>query len=158
MRAARRIGAVVAALGFLVVQTPAWAADPSPLVGTWRWNPSLSRLPAGEAAPAALTAVISRADPLHVAWAITTTGPKGDTAMRSFDVPANGEAYPISSDTRASIQLTARGLNAVFRGPAGEVDTLSCMVGGAGTRMTCDGEVQGQDKKTSRYVDVYDRA
>jgi hypothetical protein len=146
------------ALGVWVVLAPVpAAAETSPLVGTWRWNSALSRLPAGEAVPAAVTATIARADAAHVHWTITMAAGQGQKASRSFDVPANGEAYPISSDTTAAVTLNGPGLKAVFNGPNGEIDTLSCAVADAGKRMTCTGQVQDKDKKTSSYVDVYDR-
>jgi hypothetical protein len=146
------------AMSFLAASASySFAADTSPLVGNWHWNRAQSRLPDGESVPADLTASITRADAMHVHWTITTLAAPGDKVSRSFDVPANGEAYPISSDTTAAIRLTAPGMQAVFNGPNGEVDRLTCAVGAAGKQMTCTGQVQDKTGKTSSYVDVYDR-
>jgi hypothetical protein len=143
-------------LCMLLTAAPAWAQS-SPFVGKWRWNGGLSKLPPGETKPADLIADIARADALHVRWAVTVTNAQGLPAMKSFDIPANGEFYPISGDTTASFRLAGPSLQATFNGPAGEVDTLSCTVTGDVKTMTCNGEVREEDGKANSYVDVYDR-
>lgn len=157
---ARRYGLMglvgVGAASAWLAAAPAWSAD-SPFVGRWQWNKAQSVLPPGEDAPADIVADIARVDSAHVRWSITMTNAQGRPAVESFDTPANGEFYPISSGTTAAFRLTGSALEATFKGPAGEIDTLTCAVSADRNRMTCNGAVTGPDGKPGTYVDVYDR-
>jgi len=133
-----------------------WAED-SPFIGRWHWNRAQSTLPAGEAVPADLMADFSRIDSAHVRWSITVVNAQGQPTMKSFDAPANGEFYPISNDTTASFRLIGPALEATFKGPLNQTDTLTCTVAEQKKKMTCNGVVRGLDGKTENYVDVYDR-
>jgi len=132
-------------------------ADDSPFVGRWHWNKAQSTLPPGEPMPADLMADFTRIDSAHVRWSITVVNAQGQPATKSFDAPANGEFYPISSDTTAAFRLAGPTLVATFKGPADQSDTLTCTLSERRNKMTCNGVVKGQDAKTETYVDVYDR-
>jgi hypothetical protein len=132
-------------------------ADDSPFVGRWHWNRSLSTLPPGEPVPADLITEIGRADATHVRWSVTVTNAQGLPAMRSFDIPGNGEFYPISGDTAAAVRLADGALEAIFNGPDNESDRLSCRLSLQGRRMTCTGQVSSGASQPVPYVDVYDR-
>jgi len=133
------------------------AADNSPFTGRWHWNRTESVLPPGEPVPADMTADIRRVDSAHVQWSITVTDAQGRPAVETFDSPANGEFYPISSDTTASFRLTEGSLQAVFKGPAGQSDTLTCTLSANHKKMTCNGTLSEEDGKAVGYVDVFDR-
>lgn len=133
-------------------------AQQSPFVGQWNWNRAQSVLPPGETPPSNMILDISQANPLHVRWSITVTSPQGSQAVESFDTPANGEFYPISSGTTASFRLPGNdAIVATFQGPSGQTDALHCTLAPDHNRMTCNGTVSGQDGNSARYVDVYDR-
>jgi hypothetical protein len=132
-------------------------ADGSPFVGTWNWNRQQSRLPSGEPVPSAMTAEFSRVDALHVRWSLTVTDAQGRRSIEAFDTPANGEFYPISNDTTASVRLNDETLVATFKGPQGETDALTCMLSKDKRRMTCNGVLTDVGGKTENYVDVFDR-
>ena len=133
-------------------------AEGSPFVGRWHWNQALSKLPANEPVPSDLMAEISRVETAHVRWSVTVTNAQGHSSVKSFDVPLNGEAYPISDDTTASFRLVGSALQAVFTGPSNQSDTLSCTLSEQRKRMTCNGKVVGEGGQTESYVDVYDRS
>lgn len=143
-------------IAFLAAASFAWAED-NPFTGRWHWNRELSKLPSSESVPGDTTLDISRVDSAHVRWSITIANAQGHTATESFDTPANGEFYPISSDTTASFRLTGATLEAIFKGPSGEADALSCALSADRKKMTCNGTLTGEDGKTEAYVDVYDR-
>ncbi|HYZ22453.1 MAG TPA: hypothetical protein VE690_09875 [Rhodopila sp.] len=140
----------------LVSPTPAQAQG-SPFIGRWRLNKSLSTLPQGETAPADLVTDILRVEPLHVRWTVTMVDDQGQSDVQTFDIPANGEFYPINPDTVASIRLVGSGMQTTFRDANGQTDTLGCTVSGDQRRMTCTGAVTLQDRSIGRYVDVFDR-
>lgn len=150
----RSIG--ICGLAVSLAAASAWA-DGSPFAGRWHWNRALSKLPPSESVPGDTTLDISRVDSAHVRWSITITNAQGRAAAESFDTPANGEFYPISSDTTASFRLTGTTLEATFKGPSGESDALSCALSADRKTMTCNGALTGEDGKTETYVDVYDR-
>lgn len=144
------------AAGLILAGTAA-QADDGPFVGRWRWNEKQSALPPGEAAPAEMIAEISRADAAHVRWSVIVTDAQGKKDVESFDAPANGEFYPISNGTVAAFHLDGPALDATFKGPAGETDSLSCTVSTARDRMTCKGTMSESDGKAASYLDVFDR-
>ncbi len=133
-------------------------AQGSPFAGRWHWNKAQSTLPPGEPAPADLVMEIARADAAHVQWSITVKDQGGQSNVESFDAPANGESYPVGTDTAASFRLSGGALQATFTGPGLVQDTLSCTLSGNGSKMTCDGQFKQEDGKTARYVDVFDRS
>jgi hypothetical protein len=86
----------------------------------------LCRHAGGATAPNEMTAEISRADSVHVKWSLTVLDPQGQQNVETFDAVANGEFYPISSDTTAAFRLTGDTIQATFQGPAGQINTLTC--------------------------------
>ncbi len=133
------------------------AGEASPFVGKWEWNKALSKPPPGEPPPAGMELEFDRADTLHVHWSVTVIDATGRKTTDTYDLPANGEFYPVDADSTASFQLGANSLKAVFRGPGGESDTMTCTLANANQRMICNGEITSADGKTASYVDVYDR-
>jgi hypothetical protein len=149
---------VIGLCGLCMIVTAGSAlAEGSPFMGRWHWNQALSTLPAGEPVPGDMMAEFSRIDQNHVRWSITVTNEQGQPTMRSFDLPPNGEFYPISGDTTASVRVTGTTLQAEFKGPSDQSDTLTCTLTQQGKEMSCNGEVTGEDGKKVSYVDVYDR-
>lgn len=134
----------------------AWA-DGNPFVGRWRLNKAQSKLPSGEVMPADMVADFSRVDSTHVRWTITVMDAQGRPYVELFDTPANGEFYPVSSNTTAAFSLNGSALSATFKGPAGETDAMTCVLSVDQRKMTCNGVLSGNGK-TETYVDVYDRS
>ena len=145
------------ALCMLSSASSAWG-DGNPFVGKWRLNKAQSKLPPGEAIPGDMVADFSRVDSTHVRWSVTVTDAQGRPSVESFDTPANGEFYPVSSDTTAAVNLTGPALQATFKGPRGETDAMTCVVSTDHQKMTCNGVLTGANGKTVTYVDVYDRS
>ena len=139
-------------------QMSAGQASSSPFAGRWHWNKAQSTLPPGEPAPADLALVIARADALHVQWSITVTDPAGKSNVESFDAPANGELYPVGTDTAAALTLSPGVLQATFIGPGTLKDAISCALSRNAATLTCNGQVTGGDGRAYRYVDVFDRS
>jgi hypothetical protein len=147
---------ILTSLG-LIAYAGAANADDNLFVGRWHWNRALSTLPPGEPVPADLITDIARADTTHVRWSVTVTNAQGLPAMRSFDIPGNGEFYPIGGNTAAAVGLVDGALEATFNGPDNESDHLSCRLSMQGKRMTCSGQVSSGGSQPDPYVDVYDR-
>lgn len=156
----RRVGVAVC-IGFcatLLVAAGAAAADePNPFIGRWHWDRARSKLPASEILPADMVAEFSRVDALHVRWRITVTSAQGQQSVEAFDTPANGEFYPVNADTMVAVRLGRAALQATFRGPQGQTDTLACTVSSDRRIMTCDGKMTRADGQSQSYVDVYER-
>jgi len=134
----------------------AWA-DSSSLLGRWHWNRAQSTMPPGEPVPNDLTVEISRVDSTHVKWSLTVLAAQGRKNVEAFDTPANGEFYPVSSDTTAAFRLGEGSLQATFKGPSGGTDTLTCTVAADRKKMTCKGMLIDGEGRATNYVDVYDR-
>jgi hypothetical protein len=134
----------------------AWA-ESGLFMGRWRLNLAQSTLPPGEPGPQDLICAISRADNSHVKWSITVRTAEGRQHVETFDTVANGEFYPISSETTASFRLTGDTLQATFKGPAGQSDAQTCTISADHKQMTCRGVLTEGDGRTVNYVDVYDR-
>ena len=134
----------------------AWA-DSSSLLGRWHWNRAQSTMPPGEPVPNDLTVEISRVDSTHVKWSLTVLVAQGRKNVEAFDTPANGEFYPVSSDTTAAFRLGDGSLQATFKGPSGGTDTLTCTVAADRKKMTCKGMLIDGEGRATNYVDVYDR-
>lgn len=147
---------VVMGLCAALAVSSAWA-DSSPFVGRWHWNRAQSTLPPGEPVPNDLTSEISRADSSHVKWSVTILTPDGRPHVVTFDAAANGEFYPLSSDTTASARLTGDTFQATFKGPSGRSDAQTCTVSADRKQMTCRGVLTNGTGQTVSYVDVYDR-
>jgi hypothetical protein len=136
--------------------SPAWA-DTSPFVGRWHWNQAQSTLPPGEPVPSDVTAVISRADSTHLKWSLTVLAPPAQPNVETFDAPANGEFYPVSSDTSAAFRLIGSALQATFKGPKGQTDVMTCTLAADQKTMSCSGALDDGEGHSANYVDVYDR-
>ncbi len=155
-RRGMKIGIGLCGVLLLAAAGSAWA-DSNPFVGKWHWNKAQSKLAPGEPVPGDMTAEFSRVDTKHVKWSVTVTNAQGRASVQSFDTPANGEFYPINGDTVASFTVNGSTLQGTFKGPAGEMDSLTCSVSADQRKMTCNGAMTGSDGKTENYVDVYDR-
>ena len=107
--------------------------------------------------PNDVIAEISRVDSTHVQWSLTVLASQGQTSAETFDTVANGEFYPINSDTTAAFRLVGNALQATFGGPTGQTDTRTCTLAANQKKMTCKGVLSSGDGRTTNYVDVYDR-
>ncbi len=158
MKRPRGIGAI---LGFggvcMVLAVGAARADGNAFVGRWHLNQAQSKAPPGDVLPPDMMAEFSRVDAKHVKWSITVTDAQGRPSVEAFDTPANGEFYPISSDTTAAITLNSNTLQVIFKGPVGETDTLTCTLSAGARKMTCNGTLSRPHETPQSYVDVYDR-
>jgi hypothetical protein len=146
----------IMALCFVLAAGSAWA-DSSGFVGRWHLNRAQSVLPPGEPVPSDVIAEILRADGMHVRWSLTVIAAQGQNSVETFDAVANGEFYPINSDTTAAFRLKGNLLQSTFKGPSGQTDTLTCMLSADQRKMTCRGALSDGDGRTTNYVDVYDR-
>jgi hypothetical protein len=146
---------VVTGLCATLATSSAWA-DSSPFVGRWHWNPAQSTMPRGEPAPGNLTTEFARVDRNHVTWSVMLVTPHGRYAD-TFDVPADGEFYPLSSGTTVAVRLTGDALRATFKGPTGQSEAVTCTVSANAKVMTCRGVLNEGNGRTATYVDVYDR-
>lgn len=151
-----RATTLVMGLCIAMAANSAWA-DSSSFVGRWHWNRGQSTLPPGATAPNDMTAEIFRADSVHVKWSLTVVGPQGEQNVETFDAVANGEFYPISSDTTAAFSLTGDAIQATFKGPSGQTDTLTCTLAASQKKMTCKGVLSDGEGHTTNYVDVFER-
>jgi hypothetical protein len=153
-----RLRAITIVIGLCaaLVASAAWA-ESSLFVGRWRLNLAQSMLPPGEPMPKDLICDIARADTSHVKWSLTVLTAEGEPQVETFDTVANGEFYPISSNTTASFRLTGDTLQATFKGPAGQSDAQTCTISADHKRMICKGLLTEGDGRTVNYVDVYDR-
>ncbi len=158
MRRRRGMSVGIGLCGVFVLAAAASAwAEPNPFVGKWHWDRALSKLPAGETAPDEMTAEFSRVDAAHVKWSVTIKNPRGQPVVEAYDTPANGEFYPVGPDTVASFKLSGLTLQGIFKGPAGQSDTLTCSLSDDNKKMTCNGQIAEADGKTESYIDVYER-
>ena len=134
----------------------AWA-ESSSLLGRWHWNGAQSTMPPGEPVPNDVMVEITRVDSTHVKWSLTVSAAQGRKNVEAFDTPANGEFYPVSSDTTAAFHLGESSLQATFKGSSGGTDTLTCTVAADRKKMTCKGTLIDGEGRATNYVDVYDR-
>jgi hypothetical protein len=141
----------------LVLAAGSALADSNSFVGRWHWNRTQSSPPPGEPVPTDVIAEISRADSTHVRWSLTVVAAQGQTSVETFDAVANGEFYPINSDTTAAFSLNGNRLQSTFKGPSGQTDALTCTLSADQRKMTCRGALSDGDGRTTNYVDVYDR-
>ncbi len=152
----RRVIEVIVGLFAVSVAGSAWA-DNSPFIGRWHWNRAQSTTPSETSVPSDMIVEIARADSMHVRLSMTVLGPNGQRDIETFDAPGNGEFYPVSSGTTAAFRLTEDTIQATFKGPAGQMDTLTCALGAGQTTMTCRGVLSDENGRTSSYVDLFDR-
>jgi hypothetical protein len=152
------LGTIKVVMGLCIasVAGSAWA-DGNAFVGRWHWNRTQSTPPAGEPVPNDVAAEISRVDSTHVQWSLTVLASQGQTSVETFDAVPNGEFYPINSDTTAAFRLVGNTLQATFKGPTGQTDTLTCTLSADQKKMTCQGVLSSGEGRTTTYVDVYDR-
>ena len=139
-----------------LLASSAWA-ESSLFMGRWRLNLAHSTLPPGGPMPKDLICDISRAEDSHVKWSVTVPTPEGRPHVEIFDTVANGEFYPLSSETTTSFRLTGDTLQATFKGPAGQSDAQTCTLSADHKQMICRGVLTEGDGQTVSYVDVYDR-
>lgn len=132
-------------------------AQDNPFVGRWHLDKGLSTAVPGEPVPTDMIADIQRADSLHMRWTVTTVDNHAQTSVDSFDLPANGELYPINADTSAAFRLSGSSLQGTFKDTSGDSDTLTCTLSADQRRMTCAGSLATRDGRVRRYVDVFDR-
>ena len=152
------LGTIKVVMGLCIasVAGTAWP-DGNAFVGRWHWNRTQPTPPAGEPVLNDVTAEISRVDSTHVQWSLTVLASQGQTSVETFEVVPNGEFYPINSDTTAAFSLIGNTLQATFKGPTGQTDTLTCTLAADQKKMTCKGVLSSGDGRTTNYVDVYDR-
>jgi hypothetical protein len=147
---------VVAGLCVALAAGPAWA-DTSAFVGRWHWNRAQSIMPPGEPVPSDLTTELFRADSDHLTGSATIVTPQGRRYVETFDVAADGEFHPISSETTVAFRLSGDTLQATFKGPTGQSDAVTCTLSMDQKVMTCRGVLNEGNGRTADYVDVYDR-
>jgi len=147
---------MVMGLCAVLAASAAWAGS-SPFVGRWHWSRAQSTPPPGEPVPKDLICEISRAEDSHVKWSVTVLTAEGRPHVETFDTVANGEFYPVSSETTASFRLTGDTLQATFKDPAGQSDAHTCTLSADHKQMICRGVLTEGDGRTVNYVDVYDR-
>ena len=153
-----RLGLARWAIGLgAVLAAGSAGADSSAFVGRWHLNRVESILPPGEPVPKDLIAEISQADSARVRWSLTVVAAQGQSNVETFDVVANGEFYPINSDTTAAFTVNGRLLQSTFKGSNGETDTLACALSADQRKMTCRGALSDGNGRTTTYVDVFDR-
>jgi len=140
-----------------LLATSSAGAESSPFVGRWQWNRAHSTPPPGAPVPEDLLCDIARTESGHVQWSITILATEDQPYVETFDVTANGDFAPISSETTASVRLTADTLQATFTGPAGQSDTQTCTLSADQQQMICRGILNAGDGQSVNYVDVYDR-
>ena len=153
----RRITTMATALCVALSVGSAWAAENSPFVGRWRWNPSQSTIPTAEPVLKDFTVEISRAESSRLSWSLTAVTSQGQPDVMTFDAPADGKFYPMDNNTTAAFRLTGGTLQATFNGPTGQTDALTCTLAPDRAMMTCRGVLSDNEGHTTNYVDVFDR-
>jgi len=143
-------------LGVMLAAGSAWAEN-SPFVGRWHLNRVESVLPPGEPVRKDLIADFSQAGSARVRWSLTVVAAQDQSNVETFDAVANGEFYPINSDTTAAFTVNDSLLQSTFRGPNGQTDTLTCGLSADQRKMTCRGALSDRNGRTATYVDVFDR-
>jgi hypothetical protein len=156
-----RLKVLHAAIGLLSLAAvdAAWADD-APFAGRWRWNKTQSTIQQGEPLPKDIVTEIASAQATRIAWTVTVTDPSDQKHVQKFDGPADGQPHPVqgSNDgTTAAFTLANGALQAVFRNPGGQADSVSCTVSPDRTKMTCKGSVSDGKHPPETYTDVYDR-
>jgi hypothetical protein len=147
---------MIVALGAVWSIHPALAQSSS-FVGRWQWNRAQSTVPFGGPAPTEMTAEFSRVDSGGVSWSLTVLSDRGGRSVEKFEALPDGWFYPINGDTTAAFRLMGNTLEAIFKGPIGQTDTLVCTLTPDPRRMTCSGVLTDEAGRKTSYVDVYDR-
>ena len=140
----------------VLITNAAWAGS-SPFVGRWHWNPAQSTLPPGASGADDVTAEINRVDGAHVSWSFTVLADQGARKVESFEAVADGAFHQINGGTMAAFHLMGNALQATFKLPTGQTDTLTCSLSPDKKRMSCRGVLSSGDGRVTSYVDVYDR-
>jgi len=156
-----RLSRGLAALGLLTLTCAgaASAEDPS-FTGRWRWNKAESTVAPGEALPKDILTEIASAQQSRVQWTVTITDIRDAKHTQSFDGPADGQPHPVVGSVQgetAAFTVGDNSMQAVFRNPAGESDTVMCTLSNDRRKMTCRGTVVESKGRSSNYIDVYDR-
>jgi hypothetical protein len=151
--------AALGLLGWACAGTAAQADDPS-FTGRWRWNRAESTVAPGEALPKDIITDIASATPGRVQWTVTITDIRDAKHTQSFDGPPDGQPHPVDGSIQgetAAFTLKANQMQAVFKNPAGETDTVTCTLSTDLRKMMCRGTVLETKGRSSNYIDVYDR-
>ena len=156
-----RLQLMHAAIGLLslAAASAAWADD-APFTGRWRWNRTQSTIQTGMPLPKDIVTDIATASRARIAWSVTVTDPTDKPHVQKFDGPADGQPHPVQGSddgTTAAFTIANGALQAVFRNPAGQSDTVSCTVSPDHKMMTCKGSVSDGKSPPETYTDVYDR-
>jgi hypothetical protein len=154
-----RLCLTIAALSMLVAGA-AVAAEPSPFIGAWHWNPSASVEVPGEPQPRDVVLDITRADPAGVAWRLTILDEKGEREVQSFNGPGDGKPVAVegrSDGSTGAFTVTASEMDSVYAYPGGATDRSRCALSPDRKRMTCRGTESDGKGHAANYVDVYDR-
>jgi hypothetical protein len=151
------LGTIKVVMGLCIasVAGSAWP-DSNAFVGRCHWNRTQPTRPAGEPVLNDVTAEISRVDSTHVQWSLTVLASQGQTSVETFNAVPNGEFYPINSDTTAAFRLVGNTLQATFKGPTRQTDTLTAPSAADRKKMTCQGVLSSGEGRTTTYVAVYD--
>jgi hypothetical protein len=120
------LGTIKVVMGLCIasVAGSAWH-DSNAFVGRSPWNRTQSTPPAREPVLNDVTAEISRVDSTHVQWSLTVLASQGQTSVETFDAVPNGEFHPINSDNTSAFRQVGNTLQATFKGPTGQTDTLA---------------------------------
>jgi hypothetical protein len=114
----------------------------------------------GEALPKDIITDIAAADRSRVRWTVTITDVRDAKHTQTFDGPPDGQPHPVDGSIQgetAAFTLKANTMQAVFKNPAGETDTVTCTLSTDLRKMTCRGTVLENKGRSSNYIDVYDR-
>jgi len=156
-----RLRLLQAMLGLCLVGAAgaAWADD-SPFAGRWRWNRTQSTVQPGEPLPKDIMTEIASVDPTRIRWSVTIIDPTDQKHVQTFDAPPDGQPHPVQGSgdgTTAAFTLASGTLQAVFKNPAGQTDSVACTVSPDRKKMSCKGTVAGDKGQAENYVDIYDR-
>ena len=153
-----RIGTATAVMGVCAIMAATMAqAQSNPFVGRWQWSRERSAPPPGEPVPKEVSAEITRMDGKHVTWSLTVLTEEGERNVQTFEAVTDGAFYPINADMTAAFTLLGNALQATFKSPLGETDTLTCRLSTDKTSMTCNGVISDGEGHTVNYVDFFNR-
>ena len=153
-----RIGTATAVMSACTIMVATVAqAESNPFVGRWQWSREKSAPPPGEPVPKAVTAEITRMDGTHLTWSLTVLTEQGERSVQTFDAVTDGGFYPVNADMTAAFTLLGNALQATFKSPLGEVDTLTCRLSTDKTSMTCNGVISDGDGHAVNYADFFNR-
>jgi hypothetical protein len=150
-----RIGTATVVIGVCAIMVATVArAESNSFVGRWQWSREKSAPPPGEPVPSEVTAEITRMDGKHVTWSLTVLTEQGERSAQTFDAVTDGGFYPINAD---AFTLLGNALQATFKSPRGETDTLTCRLSTDKRSMTCHGVISDGEGHAVNYVDFFNR-